>query len=62
MATRATKRQPDLRKEVRDAIKKEGLLKTAERVGVQPDTLQRYAHGAGASHKGTVALVEKAFT
>jgi hypothetical protein len=51
----------DYRAAVREAIKKDGLGKTAERVGVQEDTLQRYAFGAARSHKGTIALVEKAF-
>ena len=51
-----------LRESVRAAIKRDGLCKTAERIGVQPATLQRYAHNTGATHRGTVALIESAFS
>jgi hypothetical protein len=47
-----------LRSKTRTAIKSEGLVRFAEIVGIGPATLQRFAHGAGRSHKGTEALVE----
>jgi hypothetical protein len=55
-----SKRDP-LRAKVKAAIDRDGLLKTAARIGVQPPTLQRYLSKSGESHKGTVALVERAF-
>lgn len=53
-------RDKALRAKVKAAIARDGLLKTAKRIGVQPPTLQRFLNDGG-THRGTVALVERAF-
>lgn len=49
-----------LRARVKAEIKASGLVRTATRIGVMPDTLQRFVQGTS-SHRGTVALIEKAY-
>lgn len=51
-----------LRATVRGAIDRDGLVKTAKKIGVQPATLQRFMSATGTTHAGTVALVEKTFS
>jgi DNA-binding MurR/RpiR family transcriptional regulator len=56
---KATDDVRQLRARTRTAIEQKGLVALAKEIGVGPATLMRFAHGAGNSHKGTVALVRQ---
>lgn len=51
----------ELRKRVRAAISKDGVVATADRLGVQPTTLHRFVAGVSKCHAGTLSLISGAF-